>query len=176
MHIDYMKGISSPFRSSAPQKLHNIVTKEEFSRYNADRLMNTIKFGEEQYGKYTSERLQVKSVSLYATFSHTYVSKNPEIIIAAKKKRIKYSFKKTSKGELGRALLSCVDKDRIQVVEDGSFPAVKGGALIIDFMSVVRRIASVDLKNIKEFGGFGNLILTLSLKYGCNYDKIHLIL
>ena len=69
-----------------------------------------------------------------------------------------------------------MDKDRIQVGVDGSFPASKGGALIIDFMSVVRRIASVDLKNIKEFGGFGNLILTLSLKYGCNYDEIHLIL
>ena len=93
MLIDYMKGIGSPFRSSAPQKLHNIVTKEELSRYNADRLMNTIKFGEEQYGKYTSERLQDKSVSLHATISHTYVSKNPEIIKAAKKKRIKYSFK-----------------------------------------------------------------------------------
>ena len=47
-----------------------------------------------------------------------------------------------------------MDKDRIQVGVDGSFPALKGGALIIDFMSVVRRIASVDLKNIKEFGGF----------------------
>ena len=84
--------------------------------------------------------------------------------------------KKSGKGELSRALLSCVDKDRIQVGEDGGFPVVKGGALIIDFMSVVRRVASVDLKKIKEFGGFGNLILTLCLKYGYDFDEIHLIL
>ena len=222
MLINCMKGIGSPFSSSAPQKLHNIVAKEELSMFDVDRLMNTIKFGEEQYSKYTSERLKDKSVSLHATISHTYISKNPEIVKAAKKKRtptltsddtenakasryIQYAtsrgieleyllsypllsrpvflleknqlfLKKSSKGELGRALLSCVDKDRIQVGEDGGFPAVKGGALVIDFMSVVRRIASVDLKKIKEFGGFGNLILTRCLKYGCNYDEIHLVL
>ena len=54
MLIDYIKGIGSAFKSSAPQKMHNIVTNEELSRYDVDCLMNTIKFGEEQYGQYTS--------------------------------------------------------------------------------------------------------------------------
>lgn len=45
--------------------------------------------------------------------------------------------KKPNKGELSRALLSSVDKDRISVGENGGFPIIKSNAIMVDFMSVV---------------------------------------
>ena len=59
--------------------------------------------------------------------------------------------KKPSKGDLSRALLSCLDKDRIQTGSDGALPTTESKALMIEFMSVVRWISSVELKANDNF-------------------------
>ena len=74
--------------------------------------------------------------------------------------------KKPNKGDLSRALLSSIDNERISVGENGSVPSLKSNAIMIDFMSVVRRITSVQLKDVTEFGHLVDLLLKVCLKYG----------
>ena len=219
--ITHMQRIGNPFSRTASQKLHNITTKEELSRFDVDCLLNTIETDEERYKAFKTERLEEKSVSLHAKISHKYVSKNPEISKDVKKKKIvltsddtenaqaaryiQYAasrgiqleyilsypllsrpvfllekhqlyLKKSSKGDLSRALLSCIHKDRIEVGDDGALPTTKSNALMIDFMSVVRRISSVDLKAIKTFGEFCNLLLKVCSRYGFHHNEVHLIM
>ena len=63
----------------------------------------------------------------------------------------------------------------IIVGEDGKCPAVKSNATVIDFMAVVRKITSVQLKNISTFGSFCQFLLSIMLSYAVESEELHVV-
>ena len=54
--------------------------------------------------------------------------------------------------------------------------AVESNATVIDFMAVVRRITSVQLKNISTFGSFCKFLLNILLSYAAQSEELHVVL
>ena len=85
--------------------------------------------------------------------------------------------KKTSKSDLTNSLLQQLDKTSIIVCQDNErIPHIKTSAVVIDFMSVVRKFSAVQMSNIKTFGSFCDMILGALISYGRGGDSIHVIL
>ena len=71
---DYIKAIGNPDMSG--DKMINIVTQEEISPFNTEYLLNCFSFGEKLLQDFNHERLDLKTVSLFATISLKYVPTN----------------------------------------------------------------------------------------------------
>lgn len=86
--------------------------------------------------------------------------------------------KKSQKSDLAKLLLKVVKPDEIISASeefDGNCPCIKSDAIVIDLMSVVRKITSVELKGAKSFGSLCGIILNAVLSYGAMSDQVHLI-
>ena len=57
-------------------KMINIVTQEEISPFDTEYLLNCLSFGEKLFQDFNHERLDLKTVSLFATISLKYVPTN----------------------------------------------------------------------------------------------------
>ena len=64
----------------------------------------------------------------------------------------------------------------IIVGDDVRCLAVQSSATVIDFMAVVRRITSVQLKNISTFGSFCKFLLNILLSYTAESKELHVVL
>lgn len=67
--IDYIKTIGNPFMFG--NKLINIITHEELT-FESEYLLNCIPFGDKLYADFVKYRLELKTISLFATISSKY--------------------------------------------------------------------------------------------------------
>ena len=90
--------------------------------------------------------------------------------------------KKAQKADLSNILLQSLDKDSIIVNnETGSIPHIPSTAVVIDLMSVIRKLSAVELNNVTTFGAFcavllNVVLLNVVLSYCKQADEIHLIM
>ena len=84
--------------------------------------------------------------------------------------------KKAVKSDLTNALLKSLNRELVIVGEDTQIPRVKTTAIVVDFMSVVRRFSSTKMDNVKSFGQFCSILLKAIVSYGHESETIHIIL
>jgi hypothetical protein len=85
--------------------------------------------------------------------------------------------KKANKGALTTTLLKSLDKESIIVSEgEEHVPHTQTTAVIVDFMSVVRRFSAVKINRVTSFGQFNEILLNAIVSYGNESDSIHVIL
>ena len=87
--------------------------------------------------------------------------------------------KKTTKADLTNSLLSFLNKKDVVTCDDGfpgHCPYGKSDAIVIDFMSVLRRLTSVDLTDVTTFGSLCDILVKTAVSYGTESDEVHLIM
>ena len=85
--------------------------------------------------------------------------------------------KKSSKSDLTNILLQYLDKESIIVNDNPSLvPHVRSNAVVVDLMSVIRKLSAVELSNAKTFGSFCSVLLSVVVSYAKESDEIHLIM
>ena len=86
--------------------------------------------------------------------------------------------KKSNKADLTNLLLGNLRKCDIITSdeEERSCPSIKSDAIVIDFMTVARRLTAVELKNVSSFGALCQTIINIVLIYGAKSDEVHVIL
>ena len=87
----------------------------------------------------------------------------------------KLLLKKSKKADLMNILLENLNNCDIIVGDNGICPAVESNATVIDFMAVLRRITSVQLKNISTFGSFCKFLLNILLSYRAESEELHAV-
>ena len=86
------------------------------------------------------------------------------------------NLKKTGKSELTNMLLCKLDNETIITDVDGKCPQVESDAILVDFMSVTRKLSSVELKDISTFGELCQALLRCVMSYSHKSKEVHLIL
>ena len=85
--------------------------------------------------------------------------------------------KKSTKSDLTNILLQHLDKESIIVNSNPSLvPHVRSNAVVVDLMSVIRKLSSVELSNAKTFGSFCSVLLSVVVSYAKESDEIHLVM
>ena len=86
------------------------------------------------------------------------------------------NFKTSAKANLSNMLLKSLDKKDILTNKDEEFSSLVSDAIVIDLMSVIRRLSAVKIDNVTTFGSLCNLIITTIKSYGKKCEEIYLIL
>ena len=155
--------ISSKYEPST--SVHNIVEKQKKVKVTSDDQENSSAVSFIQYA--TARGRKVEDVLSYPITSRPIYLLEPEST----------NQKKATKGTLTSSLLKLLNKEFIIVGQDEQrVPHVKTTAVVIDFMSVVRRFSSVKMSNVKSFGSFTAMILGAIISYGSASDAIHVVL
>ena len=82
--------------------------------------------------------------------------------------------KKSNKADLSKILLGQLLKSDIITDEEDRCPHVTSDALVVDFMEIVRRLTSVDLKWVSSFGSLCSFVLKVILSYGLMEQRVML--
>ena len=89
------------------------------------------------------------------------------------------NLKKSKKADLTNSLLKILDKEDIVTCDDdspGRCPHVQSDAIIVDLMSILRKLSSVELSAVTTFGSLCDTLLRVIQSYGSKSDEIHIIM
>ena len=89
------------------------------------------------------------------------------------------NLKKSKKADLTNSLLKILDKEDIVTCDDdspGRCPHVQSDAIIVDLMSILRKLSSVELSAVTTLGSLCDTLLRVIQSYGSKSDEIHIIM